>query len=116
VGLREAHLAAQLTRYCYKHPSVIQANGEIETMKQNIKEEAKFALDALRNNASFLKKREEALIANVEQETAKQQTLNALRIEYDALKRESENAKTIYSNVLLRRNETELLSRLAANN
>jgi polysaccharide biosynthesis transport protein len=116
LGLREANLAALLTRYRHKHPSVIQANGEIVTMKQKIKDEAKFALDALRNNAGFLKKREEALIANVEQETAKQQTLNALRIEYDALKRESENAKTIYSNVLLRRNETELLSRLAANN
>jgi polysaccharide biosynthesis transport protein len=116
LGLREANLAALLTRYRHKHPSVIQANGEIETMKEKIKQEAKFALDALRNNANFLKKREEALIANVEAETAKQQTLNALRIEYDALKRESENAKTIYSNVLLRRNETELLSRLAANN
>jgi uncharacterized protein involved in exopolysaccharide biosynthesis len=116
LGLREANLAALLTRYRHKHPSVIQANGEIATMKEKIKQEAKFAVDALRNNANFLKKREEALIANVEQETAKQQTLNALKIEYDALKRESENAKTTYSNVLLRRNETELLSRLAANN
>jgi polysaccharide biosynthesis transport protein len=116
LGLREANLASLLTRYRHKHPSVIQARGEIETMKEKIKQEAQLSLQAMRNTATFFKKREEALIANVEQETAKQQTLNALRIEYDALKRESENAKTIYSNVLLRRNETELLSRLAANN
>jgi capsular exopolysaccharide synthesis family protein len=116
LGLRESALAALLTRYREKHPSVIQARGEIEKMRQAIKEEAEFALQALRNNAVFLKKREEALLVNVEQETAKQQALYALRIEYDALKRESENNKTIYSNVLLRRNETELLSRLSANN
>jgi succinoglycan biosynthesis transport protein ExoP len=116
LGLRESALAALLTRYRDKHPSVIQARGEIEKMRDAIKQEGEFAILALRNNATFLKKREEALLANVEQETAKQQALYALRIEYDALKRESENSKTIYSNVLLRRNETELLSRLSANN
>ena len=116
LSLREANLAALLTRYRHKHPSVIQARGEIDTIQQKIKGEAQLTLEALRNNANFLSKREEALLANVEGETAKQQSLNQLRIQYDALKRESENAKTIYSNVLLRRNETELLSRLAANN
>jgi succinoglycan biosynthesis transport protein ExoP len=116
LGLRESALAALLTRYRDKHPSVIQARGEVEKMRQAIKDEANYAIQALRYNALFLKKREEALIANVEQETAKQQALNALRIEYDALKREAENNKTIYNNVLLRRNETELLSRLSANN
>jgi capsular exopolysaccharide synthesis family protein len=116
LGLRESALAALLTRYREKHPSVIQARSEIEKMREAIKQEGEFAIQALRNNAIFLRKREEALLANVEQETAKQQALYALRIEYDALKRESENSKTIYSNVLLRRNETELLSRLSANN
>src|ERR1051325_6747631 len=116
LGLRESALAALLTRYRDKHPSVIQARGEIEKMRDAIKQESQFALQALRNNAVFLKKREEALLVNVEQETAKQQALYQLRIEYDALKRESDNSKTIYSNVLLRRNETELLSRLSANN
>jgi polysaccharide biosynthesis transport protein len=116
LGVKEAGLAALLTRYRDKHPSVIQARKEIEQLRQAVKAEAETAIMALRNNAIFLKKREEALLANVEQETAKQQALYALRIEYDALKRESENNKTIYSNVLLRRNETELLSRLAANN
>jgi capsular exopolysaccharide synthesis family protein len=116
LGLRESALAALLTRYREKHPNVIQARGEIEKMRQAIKEEAEYTIQALRNNSVFLKKREEALVANVEQETAKQQALNALRIEYDALKREAQNSETIYNNVLLRRNETELLSRIAANN
>jgi polysaccharide biosynthesis transport protein len=116
LGVKEAALAALLTRYRDKHPSVIALRKEIEQLRDAIKIEGEVAIQALRNNALFLKKREEALVANVEQETAKQQALYALRIEYDALKRESDNNKTIYSNVLLRRNETELLSRLAANN
>jgi capsular exopolysaccharide synthesis family protein len=116
LGLRESALAALLTRYRDKHPSVIQARGEIEKMRQAIKDEAQFSLDALRNNAIFMHKREEALAQNVEQETVKQQELNALRIEYDALKREASNNESIYNNVLLRRSETELLSRISANN
>src|SRR4051812_23163521 len=59
LGLRESALAALLTRYREKHPSVIQARGEIEKMREAIKQEAQFALQALRNNAVFLKKREE---------------------------------------------------------
>lgn len=116
LDLREASLSSYLTRYREKHPLVIQARGEIAKYKEQIDEEAKATLEALRNNARILKKKEEALMAKVEQETRKQQALNALRIEYDSLKRNSESSKTIFSQILLRRTETELTSKLTANN
>lgn len=114
--LRESQMASLLQRYREKHPSIIQARSEIDQLKTSIDDECKTVLESLRNNARILRKREEALAVKVEQETKKQQALSALRIEYDALKRESDNSKTIYANVLTRKSATELESRLSANN
>jgi capsular exopolysaccharide synthesis family protein len=116
IVLKEAALASLLTRYREKHPTVIQARGEIKRLQEQIDEEANLNLESLRNNARIFKKKEEALVAKVAEETRKQQALNQLRIEYDSLKRNSDSSKTIYSQILLRRTETELTSKLTANN
>jgi succinoglycan biosynthesis transport protein ExoP len=115
-AVKESALASWLTRYREKHPVIIQARAELVKLQEQMKEEAEATLQAIRNNVEILKKKEEGLVANVEQETQKQQALGALRIEYDALKRDSDTRKAIYGNVLTRRSETELMSRLQANN
>ncbi len=115
-AIRESALASFLTKYREKHPVIIQARAEIQRMQDEMKTEADATLQGLRNNLGILKKKEEGLIANVEQETKKQQALWGLRIEYDALKRDSDTRKAIYGNVLTRRSETELMSRMQANN
>lgn len=116
MAIKESALASWLTRYREKHPVIIQARAEIVKLQEQMKNEAEATLQSVRNNVEVLKKKEEGLIANVEQETQKQQALGGLRIEYDALKRDADTRKTIYGNVLTRRSETELLSRLQANN
>jgi succinoglycan biosynthesis transport protein ExoP len=116
LALREAGLASWLQRYREKHPTIIAARAEIKRLEEEIKQEAESTLQTMRNSLEILRRKEEGLIANVEQETKKQQELNALRIEYDALKRDAENSKTIHSNVLVRSRETELMSKLSANN
>ena len=116
VAVKEASLAAQLKRYRDKHPTIIQARSELANLKDSLQRESEIVLQSLRNNSQIYKKQEEVLQKLVVSEEKKQLQLNQLRIQYGMLKRESENNKVIYNNVLVRMKETELTSRLTSNN
>ena len=116
VAVREASLASLLKRYRDKHPTVIQARSELANLKENMQRESETVLETLRNSAQIARKQEEVLSKLVNAEEKKQLALNQLRIQYSMLKREADNNKTIYSSVLVRLKETELMSRLASNN
>lgn len=116
VAIKDASLAALLKRYRDKHPMIIQARSELANLKDSLQRESEIVLQSLRNNSQIYKKQEEALQKLVTSEEKKQLQLNQLRIQYGMLKRESENNKVIYNNVLVRMKETELTSRLTANN
>jgi len=73
-------------------------------------------LVTVRNRAKILGRQREQLQQVVKEEEDKQFALNQLSIQYDVLKREAENSKNIYSNVLVRMKETELMSRMTSNN
>lgn len=116
VAIKDASLAASLKRYRDKHPTIIQARSELANLKDSLQHESEIVLQSLRNNSQIYKKQEEVLQKLVTSEEKKQLQLNQLRIQYGMLKRESENNKVIYNNVLVRMKETELTSRLTANN
>ncbi len=116
VAVKDAALAASLKRYRDKHPTIIQARSEIANLRDSLLRECETVLQTIRNNSQIYKKQEEVLQKLVVSEEKKQLQLNQLRIQYSMLKRESENNKTIYNNVLVRMKETELTSKLTSNN
>ena len=116
IAVEEANLASLLKRYREKYPTVIQARGRIAALQDNLAAECEKQLQAVNNNALILAKQEQKLTELMREAEKKQLALNALKIQYDILKREAENNIEIHQNVLLRMKETELLSRMTSNN
>ncbi|MGV3774028.1 MAG: GumC family protein [Verrucomicrobiales bacterium] len=115
-GVKEASLAALLERYREKHPAVLAARSELKTLEDKLVEACQNSINTLRNNALILKKNQDQLTELVNAEEKKQMALIKLRIDYDVLKSDAANSKAIYSNVLVRMKETELMSRMTSNN
>jgi polysaccharide biosynthesis transport protein len=116
IDIENANLAALLKRYREKYPAVIAARGKITALEETLAAECEKQLETVRNNAALLKKSEEQLYQMVKDESEKQIQLNQLKINYDILKRDAENNKSIHSNVLIRMKETDLMSRMNSNN
>jgi capsular exopolysaccharide synthesis family protein len=115
-GLKEAALAALLERYREKHPSVLAARSELKSLEEKLVEACENTITTLRNNALILSRNKDRLNELVNAEEKKQMALIKLRIDYDVLKSDAANSKAIYSNVLVRMKETELMSRMTSNN
>jgi len=116
IDIETAKLAALLKRYRDKHPVVISARSLLASLQQTLEQECDKQLQTVRNHAAIMKTQEERVESLVSAEEVKQLQLNQLKIKYDLLKREAENNKAIYSNVLVRMKETELMTRLNSNN
>jgi capsular exopolysaccharide synthesis family protein len=116
IDIEAANLAALQKRYRAKYPTVIAAVSRLEALQHSLAAECEKQMQTVRNNAALLKKNEEKLSQLVTAEKQQQQHLNQLKIKYDILKRDTENNKSIHSNVLVRMKETELMSRLNSNN
>jgi polysaccharide biosynthesis transport protein len=116
IDIEMANLAALGKRYRAKYPAVIAAQSKIDALQNSLVAECEKQMQTVRNNAAILLKAEEKLVQMVAAETQQQQKLNQLKIKYDILKRDTENNKSIHSNVLVRMKETELMSRLNSNN
>lgn len=116
IALKESALAALLKRYRDKYPLVIQARGELDELRSNLAEESKTILLTMRNNAKILREQQVELEKLVKAEEEKQFVLNKLKVDYDVLRREADNSKSIYSNMLMRLTETDLLNRMNSNN
>jgi polysaccharide biosynthesis transport protein len=116
INVEEANLAALTKRYRDKYPAVVQARSRLAQLQNTLGQECEKQLQTLRNNAEILKKQEQKIVAQVSAEEQKQLQLRELKIKYDILKRDADNNKVIYSNVLVRMKETELLSRMNSNN
>lgn len=116
IAVKEAALAALLKRYRDKYPLVIQARGELEKLHANLAAEAQTILLTMRNNVKILAQQQLEIEELVKAEEQKQFTLNKLKVEYDVLRREAENSKSIYANMLTRLTETDLLNRMNSNN
>jgi succinoglycan biosynthesis transport protein ExoP len=116
IAIQDANLEALLKRYRHKHPTVIQATEQLARMRESLDDETRNVFESLKNAADLATVRERSLEGVVAEEQKKQMNLNQLRIQYDVLKRDAENNKLIYSNVLTRWKETELSSRIMSNN
>lgn len=116
IAVQEANLSALYKRYRQKHPSVLQATEQIASLKDSLDRETQIVIAALKNAADVAAVREQSLQRVVEDEQKKQMNLNQLRIQYDVLKRDAENNKLMFNNVLTRWKETELSSRITSNN
>jgi succinoglycan biosynthesis transport protein ExoP len=116
IAIEEGNLAALLKRYRDKYPAVISQRSKIASLQENLAQECEKQLLTIRNTASILQKKEDTLNSIVTSEEQKQMVLNSLKIQYDILRREAENNKSIHSNVLMRMKETEMLSRITSNN
>ncbi len=116
IAVEEGNLAGLLKRYRNKYPTVISQRSKIASLQDNLSQECEKQLLTIRNNATILQKQEETLSSIVSGEEQKQMELNSLKIQYDILRREAENNKSIHSNVLMRMTETEMLSRMTSNN
>jgi capsular exopolysaccharide synthesis family protein len=116
IDIESANLAQLLKKYREKYPTVIAARSRLKQLQDNFAEECENQLKTIHNRATILKKQEEKLISFVQEEEQKQLRLNSLKITYDMLKSDAVNNKAVYSNVLVRMKETELMSRMNSNN
>jgi succinoglycan biosynthesis transport protein ExoP len=116
IALKEGALSGLLKKYRDKYPAVLSARSEIAGLKESLQDECENQLVTIHNRAKILQKQKEQLQQSVKDEEDKQFGLNQLKVQYDVLKREADNSKNIYSNVLMRQKETELMSRMSSNN
>jgi len=116
IDLQNADLAALLKKYRDKYPTVMAARSRLKQLQDNLAEECENQIKTVHNRAAILAKQEEKLTAFVQAEGQKQLELNSLKIKYDMLKSDAVNNKAMYSNVLVRMKETELMSRMNSNN
>ena len=116
IDIENANLAAFLKKYAQKYPTVIAARSRIKQLEDNLQQECENQLKTIHNRATLLRKDEEKLTGFVKAEEKRQLELNALKIQYDMLKSDAVNNKAVYSNVLVRMKETELMSRMNSNN
>lgn len=112
---KEANLAGMLTRYRNEWPAVKELRTEIEQLRSRVEKESRAILASLRTEAEHMEARVSDLQELQSQLQRRHLEENNLRIHYEELKREAEQRKLIYSGLLARMKETELLGKLPVN-
>ncbi|HYE32449.1 MAG TPA: polysaccharide biosynthesis tyrosine autokinase [Methylomirabilota bacterium] len=116
ISTLDASLAALLKRYRDKWPKVIETREQLSALRGNLKAESEKQLASIRATAQFAQKRKEAATSLLTQKETEQLELNKLRIDYQVLQRDAENAKALYTTLLNRFKETQLTASLGSNN
>lgn len=113
---REAVLQGLLTRYKDKWPSVIQARGDIESMRQSLTNECVRMYEAILNRAKIAAATEKRLQETLEGKQTELLKHNRLRIGYDVLARQADQTKALYNSLLGRIQEMQVSSKNSVNN
>lgn len=109
-ALLEQELADLHTRYLGDHPRVQAAQGRLDVVRKNIREEISRIRLGVANRVSVLQKNKSNLEQQLEQLKSEVFALNELGVEYSQRKDRAENLKKLYNTVLMRSSEMDLSS------
>ncbi|MCD6339066.1 MAG: polysaccharide biosynthesis tyrosine autokinase [Verrucomicrobia bacterium] len=109
-------LAALLKRYKDKHPKVIEARSKIQAVKDSIKKIAGEKLVSMRAEAQLAQAQERELADNVNYWEQRLMEWNKAKAQYDVLHRQAETSQQLYTIVLSKLKEVDLMTRNKANN
>lgn len=109
-ALLEQELADLRTRYLGDHPRVQAAQGRLDVVRKNIREEISRVHIGVANRVSVLEKNRANLEQQLEQLKNEVFALNELGVEYSQHMDRAENLKKLYNTVLMRSAEMDLSS------
>ncbi len=116
LATQENELAGLLQRYKQKHPTVIQANSQIEETKRAIEQEAQKVVAQIIADAKLATANETILSNNVKEWEDRQMEWNRAKMEYDVLWRKAETKKALYNAMLAKVNELDIGQKEKINN
>ena len=105
---QEAALSNLQLRYKEKHPAMIQARNEINTLKAQFEEEIRRAPERMKLMREGALTKEKKLEQELREHEKKLGQLSLLRIEYDRLQREAATERKLYDTVINRLREVDL--------
>ncbi|MEE9165291.1 MAG: polysaccharide biosynthesis tyrosine autokinase [Nitrospinota bacterium] len=103
-------------RYGRRHPKIVEAKSQIETISRKINREVKKIHQSIYTEYQVALAAEKSLVQALNQQKGEASYLNEKSIRYGALKRESESNRQMYGILLKRMKETGLSSGLRSNN
>ncbi len=106
LSILQQQRAALSDRYLEKHPKMIDVNGKIQTVQDQLAAETRQAIADLQTTLSAARDRLKALDAQVQAETKKELELRALTVDYNNLKTKADVAHSNYVTILDRLNQT----------
>lgn len=108
VSEQEAAIANLSQRYLPKHPKYIQAQSQVNELKEGLNRAATRAAESLSNSLAAAKENESKLEEALRDQEKKALELNKMSIAYNVLAREVETNRTLYNSVLGRLKETDV--------
>lgn len=116
----EAKLETQLSessqKFGEKHPKMVQLRQELDATRQKIKLEARSVVNAIKNDFTIAKAKEDSARSAVEAQKAEAQKLSEHSIQYGVFLREVEKNRELYENLLKRLKETSVEQEFGATN
>jgi succinoglycan biosynthesis transport protein ExoP len=113
VSDQEAAIASLSQRYLPKHPKYIQAQSQLQELKESLNRTAVRAAESLGNSLEAARETEGKLEQALREQEQKALELNKMSISYNVLSREVETDKTLYNSVLARLKETDVTKGLS---
>ena len=116
----EAKLETQISessqKFGEKHPKMVQLKQELEATRQKIKLEAKSVVNAIKNDYTIARAKENSARSAVDTQKAETQRLSEHSIQYGVFLREVEKNRELYENLLKRLKETSVEQEFGATN
>src|SRR6266853_1390671 len=108
VAEQQAEIARLQQRYLPKHPKYIQAQSQLQELKDGLFRTATHAAESLGNSLESTKETEKKLEEALHGQEQKALGLNKMSISYNVLSREVDTDRALYNSVLSRLKETDV--------
>jgi capsular exopolysaccharide synthesis family protein len=105
----QAILQSQLKKYGNRHPDVIRTREMILSLDSSIAERTTEVLESFRNEARIALSEEETLRGELRRKEEESLKLSQLKIQYDVLSRKAQKNRELFSYVLERLKETDIV-------
>lgn len=113
---RAATMARLSERYLDKHPDIIEARAEIQTLKEQMRQEADKLLQGARTDYEMARSRVDRLKAEMDQLEKKAMEVDRKAVEFGILARRAGTLNAIYSELLNRMEQASVAGHMEMNN
>ena len=116
LAIKESVLSGLLTRYKHKHPSVLQATEEIDSLNRSLLEKSKEVLRKINSEARMAERKVSQLKEIKQERETEQLSIKTARIEYERLVREADQSTEVYQTVLAEQKKAGVTAAYKSNN